>query len=98
MTNEDFNTKLNSSFTSIRENILDVLSQLYKQEFAIDQNIVGSGDPKSDIQNDVFPKVLIRFTTDTSDSILHVWTLPLDLASRLYGWMIDEEADESVTD
>ncbi len=98
MTNEDFNTKLNSRFESIRDVVLDVLSQLFKQEFAIDQAIVGTGSPKADIQNDTFPKVVLSFQTETPAPIHHVWTLPSDLVLKLYGWMIDMDPDEAVSD
>ena len=98
MTNEDFNTKLDSRFESIRDVVLDVLSQLFKQEFTISHTLVGSGNPKTDIQNEVFPKVVLQFTSSTPHTIAHVWTLPSELVLNLYGWMIDMEADEAVGD
>ena len=98
MNNEDFNTKLNSRFESIRDVVLDVLSQLFKQEFTIDQTIVGSGNPKADIQNDIFPKVAIQFTSKTPHAMMHVWTLPSELVLNLYAWMIDMEVDAAVND
>ena len=98
MKNEDFNTKLDSRFESIRDVVLDVLSQLFKQEFTISHTLVGSGNPKTDIQNEVFPKVVLQFTSSTPHTIAHVWTLPSELVLNLYGWMIDMEADEAVGD
>ena len=98
MTNEDFNTKLNSRFDSIRDVVLDVLSQLFKQEFSISQTVVGSGNPQDDIKNDTFPKVVIRFTSQTPNPILQVWTLPAELVLSLYGWMIDMDPDTAVSD
>ncbi len=98
MKNEDFNTKLNSRFDSIRDTVLEVLSQLFKHEFTIDQTIIGSGQPKSDIQNEAFPKVILQFTTTAPYPIQHVWTLPSNLVLNLYAWMIDMEPDESVSD
>jgi len=98
MKTEDFNTNLNSRFDSIRETVIEVLSQLFKQEFTINQTIIGSGKPQTDIQNEAFPKVLIQFKTKVPYTIHHIWTLPSDLVLKLYGWMIDMEADEAVSD
>ncbi len=98
MKTEDFNTKLNSRFESIRETVIEVLNQLFKQEFTIDQTVIGSGKPHADIQNEAFPKVLLQFKTTVPYTIHHMWTLPNDLVLKLYGWMIDMDADEAVQD
>lgn len=98
MKKENFNTKLDSRFESIHDVVIDVLAQLFKQQFKLDQAIVGSGEPKTDIANEVFPKVVLQFKTTEPYEIFHVWTLPSELVLNLYAWMIDMEADESVSD
>ncbi len=75
-----------------------MLSQLFKKEFTIDQAIIGSGEPKADIQNEAFPKVLVQFNTSSPNAVQHVWTLPSEFVLNLYAWMIEMEADEAVTD
>ncbi|MEA3286007.1 MAG: flagellar motor switch protein FliN [Candidatus Marinimicrobia bacterium] len=98
MKNEDFNTKLSNRFESIQATVLEVLSQLFKHEFNIDQSLIGSGEPKNDIQNEVFPKVILQFKTNTPDPIQQVWALPSDMVLNLYAWMVEMEADEAVKD
>ncbi len=98
MKNEEFNTKLSSRFDSLHDTLIEVLSQLFKQEFVIQQSGTGSNTPKSDIQADNFPRVLVQFNTSTPSAIFQIWSLPMDLVLNLYAWMIDLEADEAVTD
>ncbi|MCF6238377.1 MAG: flagellar motor switch protein FliN [Candidatus Marinimicrobia bacterium] len=98
MKNEDFNTKLNNRFESIRATVLDVLTQLFKHEFSIDQSLIGSGEPKNEIQNEDFPKVILQFKTTTPQTIQQVWMLPPGLVLNLYAWMVEMEADEAVKD
>ena len=98
MKNEDFNTKLNSRFESIRNTVLEVLSQLFKHEFSVDQTLTGAGEPKQDIEQEVFPKVILRFTTKTPEMVQHVWALPPELILNLYAWMLGNEPDEAVND
>ena len=99
MKNEDFNTKLSSRFESIRPAILEVLSQLFKQVFTIDHSVIGTGEPQTDIQNDSYPKLSIRFTTTgAASNVLHILTLPEDLTLNLYAWMVDGVPEEAVTE
>ena len=98
MKNEDFNTNLNSRIDVLRPTILEVASQLFKQDMQIEHALIGSGMPHGDIHNDAFPKVAISFRTQTDSEIQHVLLLAPEFVIALYAWMIDGEVEESVTD
>ncbi len=98
MKNKELNIRLNNGFSVARDTILEVMSQLFKQEFSLDQSISSSGAPQTDFQNEEFPKLVARFKTGTPYSIQHIFTLPSDLALNLFAWMVETEADSEISD
>ena len=98
MKNNELNTRLNSGFSAVRDTIVEVMAQLFKQEFSLEQSITSSEEPQTDIQSEEFPKLVVQFKTGTPYRIQHIFALPSDLALNLFAWMVESEADTEISD
>ena len=94
MKREDYTISITSRFEALKGTLFETLPQLFKQEFAVTQNIIGSENPKDDLQNEIFPMEAIIFKVTSPRLITQVWMLPPAMVSRLYSWMVGTEATE----
>jgi len=85
-------------FTDLKDNIGEVLSQLFNQKFKIAQSIKDGVTPETFLSKEDFPKVFVSFATQGLYKIEHIFSLPQELVLQLYAWMLSSDPDTELQD
>lgn len=83
-------------FGQLQPILSDALKQLFQQDFALKLGGTFEADIQEQITEDSFPFVGISLKSDSGSN--HLITLPTDLATKCYGWMLSTDPPEEVGD